>query len=101
MAVAMEIDGDGNHQQHPINTHRFYTGRVSEDDTSHVRAHVSPTGVLTAAVSMETDVIYIEVCLVNYQFVVSMHMHVHKHAKPHNYMLFLSFVSLLLNSWPV
>ena len=62
MAVAMEIDGDGNHQQHPINAHQFYTGHISEHNTSHVRAHVSPTGVLTAAISMETDVIYIEVC---------------------------------------
>ncbi|XP_065897956.1 disintegrin and metalloproteinase domain-containing protein 17-like isoform X2 [Dysidea avara] len=60
MAVAMEIDGDGNHQQHPINAHQFYTGHISEHNTSHVRAHVSPTGVLTAAISMETDVIYIE-----------------------------------------
>lgn len=62
MAVAMEIDGVGNQHQHPINAHQFYNGHINEDVTSHVRAHVSPTGVLTAAVTMETDVIYIEVC---------------------------------------
>ena len=62
MAVAMEIDESGKTRQHPINAHQFYIGQISDDTTSRVKLHVTPNGILTASITTENDVIYIEVC---------------------------------------
>ena len=75
MAVAMEIDKSGNSQQHPINAHQYYTGRISDDATSRVTLHISSTGILTASVSTGNDVIYIEV--IAYIFINTVFSHMY------------------------
>ena len=64
MAVAMEIDESGNSRQHPINAHQFYIGQISDDMRSRVKLHVAPEGILTASITTENDVIYIEVIVI-------------------------------------
>ena len=63
MAVATEIDESGNSKQHPINAHQFYIGKISDDATSRVKLHVTSNGILTASITTENDVIYIEVII--------------------------------------
>lgn len=75
MAVAMEIDKSGNSQQHPINAHQYYAGRISNDATSRVTLHLSSTGILTASISTGNDVIYIEVIL--HVFINTLFTHVY------------------------
>lgn len=66
MAVAVVIDEHSNSIRHPINPHQFYTGQISNDKTSHVKLHVTSTGILTASISTANDVIYIEVIYLPY-----------------------------------
>jgi len=63
MAVATEIDKSGNSRKHPINAHQFYSGQISGDATSHVKLHIASSGMLTASIATENDVVYIEVIL--------------------------------------
>ena len=64
MAVATEIDESGKAQQHPINAHQFYVGQISNDARSRVKLHVAADGILTASITTENDVIYIEVIVI-------------------------------------
>ena len=64
MAVAMEIDESGKTRQHPVNAYQFYIGQISDDTTSRVKLHITPSGILTASITTENDIIYIEVIVI-------------------------------------
>ena len=62
----MEIDESGKARQHPINAHQFYIGQISDDARSRVKLHVAANGILTASITTENDVIYIEVIVITH-----------------------------------